>query len=97
MHIAIESPKGIRFEGAGFQVLYIRRLSTKMSSIADTADKKLKTVNAMEAIDVSLIKSLGSCELVWPVMLLIPVSVMMTDISGVRTSADFSVRLEQNA
>lgn len=70
MHIAIESPKGIRIDGASFQVLHIRLLSMRISSIVDTAAKKLKTVNAMEPIDISLIKLLGSGAWVWSVILI---------------------------
>jgi hypothetical protein len=85
MHIARAKTNGIRFDGEIFQLLYIRRLSTNMNIIANTAAKKLNTVNAMAAIDVPPYNS--AISFTWsgvkgiePEALNIPVSVLTTDI-----------------
>jgi hypothetical protein len=85
MHIARAKTNGIRFDGEIFQLLCIRRLSTNMNIIANTAAKKLNTVNAIAAIDVPPYNSVISTT--WsdvkgivPETLNIPVSVLMTDI-----------------
>lgn len=85
MHIARAKTNGIRFDGEIFQLLFIRRLSTNMNIIANTAAKKLNTVNAMAAIDVPPYNSVIS--FTWsdvkgiePETLNIPVAVLITDI-----------------
>jgi hypothetical protein len=85
MHIARAKTKGIRFDGEIFQLLCIRRLSTNINIIANTAAKKLNTVNAIAAIDVPPYNSVISItwsdvKFVVPETLNIPVSVLITDI-----------------